>query len=94
MLDKVSSGRVDDVDALARVLPAYMLAHMTALLAASAAIRALEPRGQTALIAQVSSEALDHGVTVTALRTHVITATASSSSNRRSPDILAPVGLR
>jgi len=94
VLDKVSSGRVDDVDALAGVLPAYMLAHMAALLAASAAIRALEPRGQTALITQVSPEALDHGVTVTALRTHVITATASSSSNRRSSNVLAPVGLR
>lgn len=95
MSDEASSGRVDDVDALAGVLPAYILAHVAALLAASAAIRALEPRGQTALVAQVSPEALDHGVTVTALWTYVITATASSSSNRRpSDDARGRVGLR
>lgn len=76
------------------MLPAYVLAHVAALLAASTAIRAFEPRGQTALVAQVPPEALDHGVTVTALRAHVIATTASSSSNRRSPDALARVGLR
>lgn len=69
-----------------------MLGHMAALLAASAAIRALEPRGQTALVSQVSPEALDHGVTVTALRTYVITATAPSSSSRP-PEALARDGL-
>lgn len=91
--DEASSGRLDDVDALARVLPAYVLAHVAALLAASAAIRALESRGQTALVAQVSPETLDYGVTITALRAYVITATASSSSDR-SPDALASIGLR
>lgn len=71
-----------------------MLAHVAALLAASAAIRAFEPWSQTALVAQVSPETLDHGVTVTAFRAHVITATASSSSDRRPPDALASIGLR
>jgi len=94
ILDEASSGRVDDIDALTGVLPAYMLAHVAALLAASAAVRALEPRGQTTFIAQVSPETLDHGVTITALRAHVITATASSSSNWRHPDALTWVGLR
>lgn len=67
---------------------------MATLLAAGAAIRALEPRCETALVTQVPPEALDHGVTVTAFRTYVITATVSSSSNRRSPNVLACVGLR
>lgn len=93
-MDEASSGRIDDVDALAGVLPAYMLAHVAALLAASAAIGTLEPRGQTALVSQMPPEALDHGVTVTTLRTHVITPAATSSSYRRPPDALACVGLR
>lgn len=71
-----------------------MLAYMAALLAACAAIRTFEPRGQTALVAQMPPETLDNSVTVTALWTHVIAATASSSSNRRSPGALARVGLR
>jgi len=58
-----------------------------------AAVRALEPRGQTALVAQVSPEALDNSVTVIALRANVITTTASSSSNRPS-NARARVGLR
>lgn len=45
------SRRVDDVDALAGMLPAYMLAHMTPLLAASAAVRTLESRGLAAFVA-------------------------------------------
>jgi len=76
------------------MLPAYVLAHVTALLAASAAIRAFEPRGQTALVAQVPPEALDHSVTVIALRANVITTTASSSSSNRPPNARARVGLR
>jgi len=74
------------------MLPAYVLAHVTALLAASAAIRAFEPRGLAALVAQVSPEALDHSVTVIALRANVITTTASSSSNRP-PNARTRVGL-
>jgi len=58
-----------------------------------AAIRALEPRGLTTLVAQVSPEALDHSVTVIALRANVITTTTSSSSNRP-PNARTRVGFR
>lgn len=97
--DETSSRWVDDVDALAGMLPAYMLAHMTPLFAASAAVRTLKPRSQTAFVTQVSLETLHHGVTVAAFWTHVITSTtptstASSSLNRCPPNTLVHVGLR
>lgn len=99
VLDESLSRRIDDVDALAGMLPAYMLTDMTSLFAASAAVRTLEPRGQAAFISQVSFEALHHRVTVAALRAHVITSTAptstaSSSLNRCPPNTLVHIGLR
>jgi len=45
---------VDDVNALPGVLPTYMLAHVTPLLAASFAVRALESWLQAALVGQVT----------------------------------------
>lgn len=51
--EETSSGRVYDVDALIGMLSAYMLAHVTPLLAASATVRTLEPRGQAAFVPQV-----------------------------------------
>lgn len=93
------SRRVDDVYALAGMLPAYMLAHMTPLLAASAAVRTLESRGLAAFIAQVPFKTLHYGVTVTALWTHVITSTAPTSTapsslHRCPPNALIHVGFR
>lgn len=89
-----SSGRLDDVDALTGVFPAYVLAHVAPLLAAGAAVRALELGRQAALVAQVSPEAFDHGVTVAALGAHVaLTTVPATSTGRCPPDTLARVEL-
>lgn len=86
------SRRVDNVDPLSRMLPTYMLVHVSSLLAARAAVRAFEPRRYAALVTQMALQTLHHGVTVPTLWTHVIFFLASSPS-KRSVDVPDPRSL-
>lgn len=92
-MDDASSGRFDDIDALAGVLSAYVLAHVAALFAACATVRALESRHQAAFVSQMPPEAFDHCVTVAALWAHVISSAVSSTAHRCPSYTLIRVGL-
>lgn len=67
-----SSGRVDNVDALAGVLSTYVLVHVCPLLAAAATVRAFEARSHPALVPKMTLQAFQHAVTVPTFRTHVV----------------------
>lgn len=91
--DGASTGRVDDVDALAGMLSAYVLAHVAPLLAARAAVGTLESRCLTTLVSHVPPKTLEDGVTVATLGTYVITPDVPSTSYRDAARALADVGF-
>ena len=73
----LSSGRIDYVDPLAGVLSTYVLVHVGPLLAPRAAVGAFETGRDAALVPKMTLQTFHHGVTVPALRAHVVLSLAT-----------------